>query len=61
LLLKPKYLINDKKNEVVNLEKSFEKTFTLLEDNGIINSKLLTLFEFYSKIEFLEIKFKSNK
>ena len=61
LMLKPKYLINDKKNEVILFEKAVEKTHTVMEDNSIENSKLLNVFEFYSKIEFLENKFKTNK
>ena len=60
IAMKPKYLIQNKMNEVISMEKSFEATCAVLEDNGISNPKRLTIFEFFSKVEFLETKFKTK-
>lgn len=59
-VMKPKYLLNNKNNEVVLMEKMFEETCSVLQDNGIQNPKSLSVLEFYSKIEFLELKFKKR-
>ena len=58
--MRPRYLMQNKMNEVIEMEKSFEQSCSVLQDNGIQNPKALNVFEFYSKIEFLETKLKDK-
>jgi hypothetical protein len=41
---------------IKKIEKGFEEVCASLEDNGVSNPKRLTVFEFYSRIEFYKKK-----
>jgi hypothetical protein len=47
---------SDSDNAVTRLRKSFEKAIAGLEENGVINPKKISVYEFYSKIEFFSKK-----
>ena len=57
----PKEMRAIKGNAIVEQLNYFELLCTLLEENGISKPKELTLFEFMSKINYLEEKFNRNK
>jgi hypothetical protein len=46
---------------LIQNDKSFEEVCNSMEDNGIQNVKSLTVFEFYSKLIFLEKKAEKMK
>lgn len=46
-------------NAVINYEKGQQSILSSMEESGI-NTKSLTVFEFYSRIEHLENKYKSK-
>jgi hypothetical protein len=52
----PRDFSNTSNNVIKNIDKSFEKVCTSLEELGINNPKGLTLFEFKSKIEYFKNK-----
>lgn len=52
---------NTPDNAVNQLEKSFEFLCTSLEEVGVKDPKILTTFEFNSKIEFFEKKNKKSR
>lgn len=50
----------DTKNVVLAQKISFEKLCTILEENGCLTPKRLTVFEFYSRLSFYEEKNKTR-
>lgn len=63
-LEKQKPVIFDPNNEecaLVNSDRAFEEVIASMEDNGVMNVKELTVFEFYSKIKYFEKKAEAMK
>jgi hypothetical protein len=57
-LMKPKIFTSSPSNYLVVQEKQFEELVCVLEDNGTMNAKSLTVLEFMKRTEFIEKKFK---
>ena len=51
---------NSKHNHVVAMDNTFEDVCCVMEDNGVARAKAFTVFEFFSRINFYERKFKNN-
>lgn len=51
----------DPENLVIQREKSFENICATLEDLGVTNPKRLTVFEFYSRLEYYKKKKASGR
>lgn len=51
---------HDSHNVILEHDKSFEAVLISLSENGI-NTEKLTIFEFYTRIEFLEKKYQKQK
>jgi hypothetical protein len=61
LLEKPKcFNPYDPGSVLMNSEESFENICTTLQENGIVDPKGLSEYEFYSKLKFYEKKYKKN-
>lgn len=56
-LLTPKnFDNNDSANYVLQIEKNFESLCATLEENGVMNPRSLTVFEFYSRVRYFKEK-----
>lgn len=51
----------DEKSILIHGEKEFEEMCNSMEDNGVENIKECTVFEFYSKVQYLEKKMQKLK
>jgi hypothetical protein len=61
-LMTPKNLdSHDPDNFILKIERSFENLCGTLEDLGVSNPKRLTVFEFYSRIDFYRKKLKPKQ
>lgn len=49
----------DPANVIKSMEKGFENLCVTLEDLGVQNPKRLTVFEFYSRMEYYKKKYKA--
>ena len=50
------FATNSPNNVIRNMEKSFETLVATMEDAGIHRPKDLSVFEFYSRLDYLESK-----
>lgn len=55
---KPKCFDRTADNFVIYQEQSFEELVCVMEDNGTVNAKKLTTFEFFKRAEYCEIKYR---
>jgi hypothetical protein len=47
-------------NVLMSSEESFESICTTLQENGIVDPKRLSEYEFYAKLKYYEKKYKKN-
>lgn len=57
-IIRPKIFTSSPQNYLITQEKQFEELICVLEDNGTMNAKGLTVLEFMKRTEFIEKKFK---
>jgi hypothetical protein len=51
----------DEDNILAQMERNFEDTCAVMQENGIANPKALTEFEFYSRLTYYEKKYNESK
>ena len=60
LVTKPKSFLNSPNSYLIAQDKSFEALCCIMEDNGTVNAKALTTYEFFNRSEYCEKKYKAQ-
>ncbi len=59
--LNPPKNLSKGNSDIVKMEKGFEKLVIHMEEMGVYNPKKLSVYEFYSRVDFLESKINPNR